>query len=137
MRFPIVNITSDRWNDWLDVECFILEETNYHSRKKHIIDRYYLNHKFCDSNGNIFISKRLNPVSGRWKKLVSLIPGTIKGKVELNPTTQNMDLNEFKSFILNKVKEMNADQSTMEWIGIIHSAKTYEEILRPDFKNSG
>ena len=129
MKYPIVNITGDKWNDWGDVICYILDEPNYYSHKKKIIEKYYINHEFCDSNGQIFIVKRLNPITGLWKSLLSALPGTTKGFIEFTPTTKIMDLESFKSFMIKKVNEIDDHKSTLQWIEIIYNAKFFEEIL--------
>ncbi|WP_224484689.1 hypothetical protein [Robertkochia aurantiaca] len=132
MKYPIINISNNNWQDFEDVLTFILEDPYYCTNNKKVLKTYFLNQRYCDSNGNIFVANRLNPIGGFWKSILSFLPGSKKGEIIFTPTTKTMELKELKEFVLDRVNELEADEFTMKWIGKIHNSKSHIDILKPE-----
>lgn len=78
MRFPIANVSIKDWNPQEDYYNYILMDPYIYSSSDEFFESFYKNHKFVDSEGNIFkVVDRRIPESW-WRKVFHFIPNFYK-----------------------------------------------------------
>lgn len=126
MRFPIANVSYE-WNPKEDYTHYILMDPYVYTNNEQILNEFYLNQKFVDSEGNIYriVDKRL-PTSW-WRKAFHFLPDVYRVTLLFYKTVDKMDLEQVRSFVHKQVSKKAED--TTKWLGHIKKAKTIQEIL--------
>jgi len=126
----MINITNLNWNEKeLDTSSFFLSDEFIYTDKKAYFDKYLLGKEFCDCSGNIYkVISKTKPTE-TWRKILKFLPNVYKVKLEIRSVNKTMTLEEFRNFMLTRVKELEDDGIRQEWIEAIIKAKSHLEMM--------
>ncbi|WP_203257605.1 hypothetical protein [Hyunsoonleella ulvae] len=136
MTFPIINISTEKWNDD-DILDYILFSNLIYTDKKSIFDKYYRNKMFCDCNGKVFRVNGLEKPKEKWRNWLKFLPGIYKCKIKFEPTQKEMTVNELRNHFLNGISDLTKNDYTEKWILDIKNAENHSELINGKQKNSG
>ena len=130
MKYPALNISEKSWKgkDLELVAFYLFDEFNYNNNVK-TFQKYFLNKKFCDSNGEIYkISGRILPLQ-TWRRIFSFLPNVFKCQYTTEGTNEKLTLEEFRNYLLERISDLEEDDLNREWKAKVLKAKTYEELI--------
>jgi hypothetical protein len=124
MKFPIFQISNERWNAVRELDVEYSDEITMISNKK--LKNFFLFSEYIDCNGDVFKITEIHETS-ILSRIVRFIP-QIPFKVKLNFTklNRNLNLEQFRTIVLNRVNEVS-DYGDYKFI--IKNARTYSEIM--------
>jgi len=124
IEFPLVDISVTSWRGEIINEVFLYDEYFY-NRSNAIFQEFQLNHKIVDSNGDVYVIVGVEELKG----LKQWIPFFRKRKMEVIKSGEKMSLDELRDFVLQKVEELDDNDSKQEWIQNIKQAKTFKQLI--------
>ncbi|XLS28383.1 hypothetical protein ACJD0Z_14395 [Flavobacteriaceae bacterium M23B6Z8] len=131
MKYPILNISIEEWNNSdIDYSIILLEEGVIYTSNENVYTKFFLNNKYIDSNGSIYkVVGRELPAS--WKKAFSFLPNFYKVKLRFEKTEESMQIADLKSHIIDNIKRFNGiEDFEANWLSRIKVATTFEQILK-------
>jgi len=128
IEFPIVNLSISDWNN-KDIDYSVIFLCGCKTRifNQTYLEKYFLNHDFLDSNGNLFKIIEIKSL-GKWKKH---IPFVFRNTLVYSSLDENISLEKAKKIILKKIEDFDDknDEFLNDWKKIIKTSKTYEGIM--------
>lgn len=125
IEFPAVDISVTNWRGEIINEVFLYDEYFY-NRSDSIFQELQMNHKIVDSNGDIYVIAGVEQLKG----LKQWIPFFFrKRKMEFRSSGEKMSLDELRDFILQKVEELDDNDSKQEWLKSIERAITFRQLI--------
>ena len=129
MDFPILNISTEKWDEEEDLTIYIHYDKYIYTRKNSIFKEYYLGHKFCDCKGNIYKVCGKGEVKSKWRKLLYFLPGISKQEIFFKKTGEKFTKEELRNFIISRLSEMKADYFTKAWLNDVRKSNSYFQIM--------
>lgn len=128
MNFPALNISPTKWNDDDLIEYLIFDDFIYTKDDK-LFDKYYRNQLFCDCDGKIYKAVRKKEMTEKWRDWLRFIPNVWKTKVEYCYTHQDLNLEEFRNYLIERIKDLEQNEFTKEWASKILKSKNHAQML--------
>lgn len=130
MEIPALNISFENWSAPLsgyDRQPFghlVLEGKFTRYRNKDVFRKFYLNRKYVDSYGNVYL------LTGRekaplWRRL---IPFCYLSYYQFEDLSQHLAYDEVQQMVLKRLQEMNFPETMQEMIQLVKLAKNYQEL---------
>ena len=129
MKFPIINISVEKWNDNEDMSEYISYDKFIYTNEDSVFDKYYKNMLFCDSNGVLFLAIRKSEIKEKWRIWLKFIPNVWKFEVIFKQTPNETNTEELREYFLARISELKKTNSREEWIQSVKNAKSHFEII--------
>lgn len=123
-KFPIVQIEFIKWDLDLMAELFRYDEF-YYSKNVSIYKNYISNKRFLDSNGSIFVAKKLLPV----KSIFSNLGFGKKYIIEFEIYNEEWTFKEVKDYLVSKIIHLSNENAQDQWLKSLENAKTIKELI--------
>lgn len=125
--FPIILIDSPEWDYPVAEEYFRYDEY-YYSGDQEFYLRFFHEKRFLDSAGQIFraIEKADN------SDILSTIGIRKKFRIRFEQEGVVWSLEDARSFLIDKIKNIPSDTGKSEWIGAVMRAQTIKELIEAD-----
>lgn len=129
MRFPIANVSIRDWNPQENYDHYILMDPYIYNKRDDFFRSFYKDHKFVDSEGNIFkvVDKRL-PRSW-WRRLFHFLPDVFRISLVFIKTGERMEMEDIREFVLKQISKVKHGDNLSGWITHVKNARTINEIL--------
>ena len=82
MRFPILNISTERWSDE-DLMDYISFDEFIYTKKDFYFDEFYKDKLFCDCNGFVYKAIAKEDMTQKWRNWLRFLPNVWKTKIIL------------------------------------------------------
>ena len=128
MTFPIIDISTEKWN-YEDLMEYVCHDDYIYTNKESIFESYYKNKLFCDGNGQIYKAIGKAEMTEKWRNWLQFIPNVWKTKIVFKKTYKEMSVEELRTFLLARISELEKDDFTREWKVHIQKAKTHSELI--------
>ena len=125
MEFPIIDISPEKWND---EDPTVYDEYIY-TDKKSTFDKYIKNKIFCDGNGQLFKAIGKSKMTEKWRNWFRIIPNVWKTKIIFENMHKEMSVEELRTFLLQRLSELELNEITREWKINIQNAKTHSQLI--------
>ena len=125
MEFPIINISPEKWND----EDPTFYDEYIYTDKKSTFDKYFKNKIFCDGNGQLFKAIGKSKMTEKWRNWFRIIPNVWKTKIIFENMHKEMSVDELRTFLLQRISELELNEITREWKINIQNAKTHSQLI--------
>jgi len=134
MIYPMINITDKNWDKEDDLTVFMLFDEFIYTKRTDLFKQYYKDKEFCDCQGNVYkvIDRRL-PVSF-WRNFFRFLPNVYKVELRFIQENKKMTLDNLKTFMLERLEEINTNDFVPRWIKHVEAAKTHKELLDSELK---
>lgn len=129
MRFPIANVSIKEWDPQEDYNHYILMDPFIYDNREDFFKAFYLNHKFVDSDGNIYKIVDKRPPSAQWRRIFHFLPKVYRISLVFMKTEETMQIEEIREFVIRQVSRIRKADNITAWISHIKRAKTIQEIL--------
>lgn len=128
MKFPIINISYEKWNseDLMEYVCY--DEFIY-TKKDSLFDKFYKNKFFCDGNGKIFKAVKKAEMTESWRNWFKFIPNVWKTKIVFVKMNDQMSLEKLRSYVLDRISGLEENEFTQEWKETVLKASNYSELI--------
>lgn len=123
MNFPAINISVEKWVGE-ELETYLLFDPYIYTGDEYF-QKYLRAKRFCDCQGDIYeaISLKIPPKS--WKRFLPAFFGGNKSEVIFRKTNRQMNLEELRPHLLEKVEHFNDEK----WEKSIRLARSFEELM--------
>ena|GEM_PF-1640532 len=132
IKFPIINIAVENWNDLEDANCLFAEFTYTDNNK--LFNKFFHNQEFVDCTGKTFkiIGKELPKSS--WRHVFKFLPNVFKVKLIFEKRDKVFELNEFKRLIATGIAQYEENELTFNWLKRVKENNSIESILNLEVK---
>lgn len=128
MTFPIIDISTEKWN-YEDLMEYVCHDEYIYTNKESVFEKYYKNKMFCDGNGQIYKVLGKAEMTENWRNWLRFIPNVWKTKIIFKKIYKEMTVEELRTFLLERISELKQDDFTREWKLHIQKAKTHSELI--------
>lgn len=128
MTFPLLNISTKKWNSE-DLTDYILYDEFIYTDREAIFNELYRNKLFIDCNGRIYKALKKAELAEKWRNWLRFIPNIWKREVIFKSTGDNWTIEELRKFLLERVSELKVDEQINEWKAQLKRAKNYSELI--------
>ena len=128
MTFPLLNISTKKWNSE-DLTDYIIFDEFIYTDKESIFVELYRDKLFIDCNGRIYKALKKAELTEKWRNWLRFIPNIWKREVLFKPTGESWTTEELRNYLLERVSELKADEHTNEWKAQLKSAKNHSELI--------
>jgi hypothetical protein len=129
MEFPITNISTTKWTSKEDPMLFMLDDPFIYTGDSQLYHDFYFQQKYVDSKGDVYvIVDRLLPTSF-WKSALRFIPNTYKVELVFKPTNEKIDIETFRTYMIDKVKLSIGVPDSDNWVNQIKVKTTFKAIM--------
>lgn len=130
MKYPALIISEKSWKGKeLELDAFVLfDEFNYNNNVK-TFEKYFLNKKVCDSNGEIYMIKGRKLPINIWRRFFSFLPNVFKCEYITERTNEKLTIDELRNYLLERISDLEDHDFNIEWQANIRKAKTHTELI--------
>lgn len=116
IEFPILNISLSNWTVDIVDEIF-RDDAFYYSSDNIFFNEFFLNHKFVDCNGNIFLLTDKSDPQGLFQK---------KSKCFFSETNEEMSYIDVKAYMIAMISDLPSGEI---WIDALKKTDTIGELF--------
>lgn len=128
MKFPIINISIEKWH-YEDLMEYVCYDEFIYTDKESVFEKYYKDKLFCDENGQIFKAIGKAEMTENWRNWLRFIPNVWKTKIVFKNMYKEMSVEELRTLLLERISELEEDDFTLQWKVDIENAKTHSELI--------
>lgn len=133
MRFPLINISEEKWNAEELIEYFDFDGYFYSSNTE-LYKRYIEGKEYCDCNGDVYQVVDKIPPKQWWRRVFRFIPDFYREKLIFKKTGKRLELDELRKYVSERVRDLSEDDFTRKWIFYLKNAASYEEVINGKMK---
>ena len=128
MTFPILNISTEKWNaddltDYISFDKFI------YTSKDSLFKELYEDQLFCDCNGLVFKAIKKAEMTQKWRNWLRFLPNVWKTEIIFNKTNEKLTVEQLRNYLLERISDLRQDDFTRKWKEDLKKAKTHSEII--------
>lgn len=125
MQYPLYNISVEQLgDDYHLVDEFIIYDCIYHSNDEDFFKQYFLNKRFVDCLGNVYILVSKHKINGFWIRLFHLH----RYKCVFETTGEHLSVEDVCDILINQIKYSKGDFKE-QIISGFRKAKTYKDLI--------
>jgi len=124
INYPILNISTPKWSNDIVDELFRYDDI-YYSNDETFFESYFLNHKFVDSNGDIFKLYGKVPIKAFWVRLFTLK----RSLFQFEATNEKMTFSEIKNLMITRINDLEGEEAKNQWIARLEKANSIQELI--------
>jgi glutamate mutase epsilon subunit len=130
----MINISDKNWDKEDDLTVYMLFDEFIYTKIEDLFKQYYKDKEFCDCQGNVFkvVDRRL-PVSF-WRSFFRFLPNVYKVELSFIQESKKVTLDELRTFLLERLDEINTNDFVPKWIDSVKKANSYKELLVSEIK---
>ncbi len=128
MIFPIIDISTKKWKEEDLMEYICFDEYIY-TNKDSVFQKYFNNKLFCDGEGQIYKVIGKAKMTEKWRNWLYFIPNVWKTKIVFKKTYDEMSVEELRTFLLERVSELEQNNFTSQWKTNLINAKSYSQLI--------
>lgn len=108
---------------------FMLDDPFIYTGDNQLYQDFYFEQKYVDSKGNVYvIVDRILPTSF-WKQVLRFIPNTYKVELVFKPTNEKIDIETFRTYMIDKMKLTIGVPDSDNWVNQIKEKTTFKAIM--------
>ncbi len=128
MEFPILNISSKKWNED-NISSYIAFDKFIYTDKDLIFNELYKNKLFCDCHGEIFRAIEKAELTEKWRNWLRFMPNIWKREVLFEPTNNKLTVDELRDYLHARISDLNQNDFTQQWKKDLTNANSHFELI--------
>ena len=129
MKFPMLNVTDTDWYSEYDLTVYFLFDEFIYTDNNKKFNTYFKNKLFCDCTGVVYkITDKTLP-SQLWRRIFKFLPNIYKITLTLEKTDKRFSIEEFSSFMIDRLNTQKNDDVINSWIKSVEQATNFEDIM--------